>query len=112
MARVTYHVVPHMDGGWKVRKGGAKRATKKFKTKNEAVKWGRAFSKSHGTEFYIHKEDGTLERKLPVGVEFSLTGEAGEPVAKTFRGIGKDLADESDPTDYIQRLRGEWGMVE
>jgi len=31
------------------------------------VKWGQEISKNQGTEFYIHKRDGTIERKSSHG---------------------------------------------
>ena len=29
--------------------------------------------------------------------------------AEGIRGLGKDLADGSDPADYVRKLRAEWG---
>lgn len=59
----SHHVVPSPDGGWVVRKGGAKRASKHFEIKKDAEKWGRDVSRNQGTEFVIHKKDGTIQRK-------------------------------------------------
>jgi hypothetical protein len=59
----TYHVVSDPDGGWKVRKTGAARASKHFVTKKDAISWGRKLSKKRKYEFVIHKKDGTIERK-------------------------------------------------
>ncbi len=58
----TRHVMPAMNGGWVVRNHGAKRATKRFDTKGEAVSWGRSLSKRQGGELVIHREDGTVQR--------------------------------------------------
>ncbi len=63
MATGTQHVVPHPRGGWVVRKGGAVRATKHFDTREAAISWGRDVSIRQGLELYIHKRDGTVERK-------------------------------------------------
>lgn len=63
MAKSTHHVVPSLDGGWNVRKAGSARASKHFETKTEAISWGRALSRKQNTEFWIHKRDGTIERK-------------------------------------------------
>lgn len=41
----TRHVVPNPDGGWDSKKGKAKRATKHFETKKEAVDFSRELSK-------------------------------------------------------------------
>jgi hypothetical protein len=63
MAQKTHHVVPDPDGGWRVIKGGATRDSKHFETKTAAVSWGREVSKTLGSEFVIHKKDGTIQRK-------------------------------------------------
>lgn len=57
----THHVQPHSDGGWKVQKGGAERASKRFHTKKEAKEYGREVSQNQGTEFRIHRQDGTIQ---------------------------------------------------
>ena len=63
MSAEAYHVVSNPEGGWNVIKGGSKRATKRFDTKDQAVSWGLLVSKREGSEFVIHKKDGTIERK-------------------------------------------------
>ncbi len=63
MPQTTHHVVPDPDGGWNVKKGGASRASRHFETKTGAVSWGREVSKNQGSEFVIHKKDGTIQRK-------------------------------------------------
>lgn len=57
------HVVPSPGGGWSVRKSGSERASKKFVSKEEAVDWGRAHSRQQGTEFIIHRTDGTVQER-------------------------------------------------
>ncbi|WP_407557878.1 DUF2188 domain-containing protein [Winogradskyella sp. 4-2091] len=59
----TRHVVPNSDGGWDSKKGGAKRASKHFETKKDAVDYSRALSKKQKTELVIHKKDGKIQRK-------------------------------------------------
>lgn len=59
----TRHVVPNSDGGWDSKKGKAKRATKHFETKKEAVDFSRELSKKQKTELVIHKKDGTIQEK-------------------------------------------------
>lgn len=63
MARKSHHVVPDPDGGWNVRKGGASRASKHFERKADAVSYGRKVSRNQGSEFVVHKRDGTIQRK-------------------------------------------------
>ena len=62
MPSKTHHVVPALDGGWSVTKEGALRASRHFKTKADAISWGREISKNQGSEFVIHKKDGTIEK--------------------------------------------------
>lgn len=57
MPRKTHHVVPDRNGGWNVKAGCSKRASKHFDTKNEAVDWGRELSRKQQSEFIIHNKD-------------------------------------------------------
>lgn len=61
MAKKQQHVVPDPDGGWNVKKAGAKRATKHFNTKKEAVDYGKEVSENQGAELVKHRKDGTIE---------------------------------------------------
>ena len=63
MARKSQHVVPASKGGWNVKKAGATRATKHFNRKEDAVKYAREVSKNSQSELYIHKKDGTIQKK-------------------------------------------------
>jgi hypothetical protein len=63
MAKKTHHVVPNPGGGWNVKKGGADRASKHFEKKQDAVDWGRDVSRKQGSEFVIHRKDGTIQDK-------------------------------------------------
>lgn len=57
----AHHVVPDPTGGWNVKRGGARRASKHFETKRQAVKYGRRLSRKQGTYLYIHRKDGTVQ---------------------------------------------------
>ena len=63
MTKKTTHVVPDKDGGWNVKKGGQKKPVSHHKTKQNAVDQGRKTSKKSGSELYIHKKDGKIQRK-------------------------------------------------
>ena len=63
MSRKSHHVVPDLDGGWNVKKGGATRASKHFEKQDDAISWGRQVSRNQRTEFVIHKRDGTIRDK-------------------------------------------------
>ena len=54
------HVVKR-DSGWAVKKEGAQRATKLYKTKEQAVKGAEKSSKS-GSALVIHKKDGSIQK--------------------------------------------------
>ena len=63
------HVVPSPQGGWDVKRGGASKASKHFSTKKDAVDWGRSVSRNRGSDLYVHRRDGTVERKVSPGGE-------------------------------------------
>ena len=67
MARKTQHVVPGKNGGWSVKKGGASKASKTFKTKAEAVKQGIQTAKNQKAELVIHKKDGIIQNPNSYG---------------------------------------------
>jgi len=63
MSRKSIHVVPNNNqGGWNVKKGGARRASVHTETKAEAVKMGRVISQRAGSELVIHGKDGKIQR--------------------------------------------------
>jgi hypothetical protein len=63
MSKNSQHVIPHPDGGWSVKKGGATRATRRFETQKEAIRYGRKISKVQGSELYVHGRDGMVRSK-------------------------------------------------
>lgn len=62
-----HHVLRSLDGGWSVWREGAKRASKRFDSKKEAVSWGRTISQKQGTEFVVHRQDGTVQEMASHG---------------------------------------------
>jgi len=62
-SKSSYHVIADPRGGWSVVRGGADRASKRFASQVDAVQWGRQLSQDHGTEFFVHRADGTIEKK-------------------------------------------------
>ncbi len=58
----THHIVPNRDGGWDVKRGGAKRASSHHDKKRDAVDTGRKVSRNQGTELRIHNKDGRIAR--------------------------------------------------
>lgn len=62
-SRNSYHVIADPRGGWSVVRGGADRASKRFASQADAIQWGQELSRNQGTEFFVHRNDGTIERK-------------------------------------------------
>ena len=68
MARKRYHVTPHKDGGWQVKRRRAERADSIHRLKSEAVGRGRelAGSQSEG-QLFIHGRDGKIQTEHTYG---------------------------------------------
>lgn len=57
---ITHHVIPNPQGGWDVKRGGAKRSTGHYNTKQNAIDSARQISRNQGTELRIHNKDGRI----------------------------------------------------
>lgn len=66
---VRYHVIPWLDGTWRVRRYGARRETSVHSTQNEAVDKARKLAKKDltGDDVVIHGIDGTVRRWTTYG---------------------------------------------
>lgn len=62
MARQEHHVVPNPNGGWDVKKGGIDTPVIHTKLKQDAIDQGRIISRTEGTEFVIHGENGQIQQ--------------------------------------------------
>ena len=62
--RASLHVVPALNGGWSVRHYGTRRAWRHFARKTAAVHWGRKVVQARGGEFFIHRQDGSVQEKM------------------------------------------------
>ena len=56
-------VSPHPNGGWQVKKAGATKAFRRFKTQKQAEVLGRAMAKRAGSELVIQKTTGQIREK-------------------------------------------------
>lgn len=63
MPQDNHHVVPDPEGGWNIKRSGGQRASHHFDRKEDAVNKARNISGNQGTELFIHKKDGTIQRK-------------------------------------------------
>ena len=60
MTRSDYHVIAKVGGGWTIVRPGARRATKNFSTKEEAIDYARTLSRKLEAELVIHGRDGRV----------------------------------------------------
>jgi len=60
MTKKNIHVTPHKDGGWQVKRGGSKRATKITDTQKEAIDIATQNAKNQKTGTKIHGRDGKI----------------------------------------------------
>jgi hypothetical protein len=56
----THHVVPNINGGWDIRRGGGERSSGHFEVKSAAVDRAREISRNQSTELRIHNRDGRI----------------------------------------------------
>jgi len=56
----THHVVPNPSGGWDIKRGGARRASGHYSTKQAAIDAARPISRHQGSELRIHNKDGRI----------------------------------------------------
>ena len=55
-----HHVTPHPDGGWQVKREGAKRASTRHDTQGDAIDQARKGAQRERTEVVIHRKDGKI----------------------------------------------------
>ena len=67
MAMKYQHVTPHPNGGWQVKKGGAKKATVIMDTQKEAIERAKEIAKNQKTEVVIHNTHGRIRQKNSYG---------------------------------------------
>jgi len=67
MPNRAYHVVSNPDGGWAVRREGAVRASKRFDTKGDAVRYARSVCRGERLDLVVHGSDGTIREKSSYG---------------------------------------------
>lgn len=67
MQNRAYHVVSNPDGGWAVRREGAERASKRFESKEDAVRYARSICQGEQVELVVHRSDGTIREKNSYG---------------------------------------------
>jgi len=60
----NYHVVPHKENGWAIKKAGADRVSAYAPTQRAAEKTAKTYSlNSGGGEVVIHRRDGKIRDK-------------------------------------------------
>jgi Uncharacterized protein conserved in bacteria (DUF2188) len=63
MTKKYRHVIAHSSGGWSVHRAGASRASRIFSTQADAVRYGKEIARQERTDLYVHRRDGTVEKK-------------------------------------------------
>lgn len=58
-----YHVVPHEEEGWAVKKEGEDDPESTYSSRDEAINEAKQMAKEAGTMVYIHNEDGQIEKQ-------------------------------------------------
>ncbi|SFK55620.1 hypothetical protein SAMN04488518_106202 [Pseudovibrio ascidiaceicola] len=66
MSGKAQHVVPS-GSGWSVRRAGASKASRTFKTQDEAIADARKKAQRQKTELYIHGRDGRIRERSSYG---------------------------------------------
>lgn len=62
-----YHVVPHDEDGWAVKKEGNDDPAYTAESRDEAVEEAKRMAQEAGTMVYLHGEDGKIEKQLEYG---------------------------------------------
>ena len=62
-----YHVVPHDDEGWAVKKEGEDDPEFTSGSKSKAVEEAKRMAEESGTMVYIHGDDGKIEDQVECG---------------------------------------------
>ena len=66
--RKERHVVPNKEkGGWDSKRESAKRVSKHFDKKEDAMKWSKEKAKEEGSELIPHKRDGKIQNPNSYG---------------------------------------------
>lgn len=61
------HVVHNPGGGWKVKSGGASRASKVFDKQSDAIAYARSAARKDNAELFVHGRDGTIRERNSYG---------------------------------------------
>jgi hypothetical protein len=79
--KISNHVIPtyHRDG-WAVRKSSASRASRVFKTQEEAIAYGVIVSNAQKIPLYVHKLNGMVASKITPWIK--------EPTVKNKKSNG------------------------
>ncbi|GEN84755.1 hypothetical protein SLU01_30670 [Sporosarcina luteola] len=62
-----FHVVPHDEEGWAVKKEGNDEPAYTSNSHNEAIEEAKQMAEEAGTMVYIHGDDGKIKEQLDYG---------------------------------------------
>ncbi len=61
----TWHVTPHTDDGWQVKRETAKQPASKHDTKNEALNAAKTIARNQpAAHITVHKKNGKIHRQM------------------------------------------------
>ena len=117
------HVVPTREA-WGVKPAGGKRASKKFKTKGEAVMYAKELAAKHNVCMVVHDKEGKFERfdckpeiKDQHVVEkdgsWAVIAEGGKEISRIFSNKGSAMAhayDIASKHDVCMLVHGKDGQ--
>jgi uncharacterized protein DUF2188 len=63
MQNRAYHVLSHPDGGWAVRREGAGRASRRFESQEDAIRYAKSICREERVDLVVHRSDGTIREK-------------------------------------------------
>jgi hypothetical protein len=117
------HVVP-TEEMWGVKPAGGKRASKKFKTRGEAVMYAKELAAKHNVCMVVHDKEGKFERfdckpeikdqhVVPKDGSWAVVAEGGKEISKIFDKKGSAMAyayDIATKHDVCMLVHGEDGQ--
>ena len=122
MTKGAQHIAPNKEM-WGVKPVGGKRASKKFKTRGEAVEYAKELAVKHNVCMVVHDKDGKFERfdckpeiKNQHVVEkdgsWAVIAEGGKEISKIFSNKGSAMAhayDIASKHDVCMLVHGDDG---
>lgn len=104
------YVLPHRNG-WAVREEGAKRASRVFKKKDDAVHFARQLAEKSGGSYFVQRRDVHV---IPFGSEWAVKSEQTSKVGSKYEAIriAHRIADTRNVSMVVHRDDGKVSHVD